>query len=428
MPKDSSKPVAAEIGKVLPREIETEMQESYLDYAMSVIVARALPDVRDGLKPVHRRILYVMHELGLRHNAKFRKSAAVVGDVLGKYHPHGDQAVYQSMVHMAHEFSMRYPLIDGQGNFGCFTGDTKVALTDGRKLSFKQLVKEFKAGKTNFTYTFNHETQKIEIAEIRHPRLTIKQAELVELKLDNGETVRCTPNHKFMLRDGSYKEARNLNPDDSLMPLDLTLSTKIDDPLAVGYHMLKQPKKNSWDWVHRLADSWNLQKGVYKTIDGKVRHHIDFNKLNNNPTNIQRMPWGEHFKLHAKLAGERHKDPSYVDKLQQGREKYWSKPENRQKNSQLLSSRSKQWWQDPKYRQERIQKITDLWKDEKFKKKMATEASKNIKKLWQTQEFKKLLSAIKSKELKTRWQNPEYKLEMAKNTKAMSLKLWKNPV
>lgn len=128
MPKDSSEPVSDNIGVIHNRTIESEMQESYLDYAMSVIVSRALPDVRDGLKPVHRRILYAMHELGLRHNVKHRKSATVVGDVLGKYHPHGDQAVYQSMVHMAQDFSLRYPLIDGQGNFGSMDGDGAAAM------------------------------------------------------------------------------------------------------------------------------------------------------------------------------------------------------------------------------------------------------------------------------------------------------------
>jgi DNA gyrase subunit A len=128
MPKDSSAPLSDNIGVIKSRDIETEMQESYLDYAMTVIVSRALPDIRDGLKPVHRRILYVMHELGLRHNVKHRKSAAVVGDVLGKYHPHGDQAVYQSMVHMAQTFSLRYPLIDGQGNFGSMDGDGAAAM------------------------------------------------------------------------------------------------------------------------------------------------------------------------------------------------------------------------------------------------------------------------------------------------------------
>jgi DNA gyrase subunit A len=110
------------------REITTEVQQSYLDYAMSVIVSRALPDVRDGLKPVHRRILYAMWDMGLRHSAKFRKSATVVGEVLGKYHPHGDSAVYESMVRLAQDFSLRYPLVSGQGNFGSMDGDSAAAM------------------------------------------------------------------------------------------------------------------------------------------------------------------------------------------------------------------------------------------------------------------------------------------------------------
>ncbi len=113
---------------LVPRPITTEMRESYLAYAMSVITSRALPDVRDGLKPVHRRILYTMHRMGLASSAKFRKSAAVVGDVLGKYHPHGDSAVYDALVKMAQDFSMRYPLIMGQGNFGSIDGDSPAAM------------------------------------------------------------------------------------------------------------------------------------------------------------------------------------------------------------------------------------------------------------------------------------------------------------
>ena len=103
-----------DIGKIIPSNIITEMQKSYLDYAMSVIVARALPDVRDGLKPVHRRILYAMQQMGLYHSSRYTKSAKVVGEVLGKYHPHGDAPVYESMVRLAQNFSMRYMLIDGQ--------------------------------------------------------------------------------------------------------------------------------------------------------------------------------------------------------------------------------------------------------------------------------------------------------------------------
>ncbi len=113
--------------EILDVPIEQEMQASYLDYAMSVIVSRALPDVRDGLKPVHRRILYAMRELGLLHNKPYKKSATVVGEVLGKYHPHGDMSVYDALVRMAQDFSMRYPLIDGQGNFGSIDGDAAAA-------------------------------------------------------------------------------------------------------------------------------------------------------------------------------------------------------------------------------------------------------------------------------------------------------------
>ena len=124
--EDVIAPVPARVS-ILSQSISEEMRKSYLDYAMTVIVSRALPDVRDGFKPVHRRILYAMHENGLTASAKTRKSATVVGDVIGKYHPHGDVAVYDSMVKMAQDFTMRYPLIIGQGNFGSIDGDPPAA-------------------------------------------------------------------------------------------------------------------------------------------------------------------------------------------------------------------------------------------------------------------------------------------------------------
>src|ERR1700704_3583189 len=117
--------IAKEVQKV---SVESELKKSYLDYAMSVIVGRALPDVRDGLKPVHRRVLFAMHELGNDWNKSYKKSARIVGDVIGKYHPHGDTAVYDTIVRMAQDFSMRYPLIDGQGNFGSVDGDAPAAM------------------------------------------------------------------------------------------------------------------------------------------------------------------------------------------------------------------------------------------------------------------------------------------------------------
>ncbi|SVC76491.1 uncharacterized protein METZ01_LOCUS329345, partial [marine metagenome] len=149
----------------LPRDIVEEMRESYLNYSMSVIVSRALPDVRDGLKPVHRRILYGMSELGSHWNRPYKKSARIVGDVLGKYHPHGDSSVYDALVRMAQEFSMRYELIDGQGNFGSIDGDNAAAMryTESRmtRLSseiLKDLEKETVSWALNFDETLKEPT------------------------------------------------------------------------------------------------------------------------------------------------------------------------------------------------------------------------------------------------------------------------------
>ncbi|HET7655774.1 MAG TPA: DNA gyrase subunit A, partial [Luteimonas sp.] len=114
--------------EIIPVNLEDEMRRSYLDYAMSVIVGRALPDVRDGLKPVHRRVLHAMNELGAHANKPYYKSARIVGDVIGKYHPHGDQSVYDTLVRMAQPFSLRYLLVDGQGNFGSIDGDNAAAM------------------------------------------------------------------------------------------------------------------------------------------------------------------------------------------------------------------------------------------------------------------------------------------------------------
>ena len=148
----------ADIGKIQPTEITEQMQKSYLDYAMSVIVARALPDVRDGLKPVHRRILYAMQRMGVTHSAHYTKSAKVVGEVLGKYHPHGDTPVYEAMVRMAQNFAMRYPLIDGQGNFGSIDGDAPAAMryTEARMaLVTETLLYDLDKNTVDFTDNFD---------------------------------------------------------------------------------------------------------------------------------------------------------------------------------------------------------------------------------------------------------------------------------
>src|SRR5512136_2624567 len=147
-----------EIGIIRQINIESEMQAAYLDYAMSVIVSRALPDVRDGLKPVHRRILYAMHDMGLSSDKPYKKSARIVGEVLGKYHPHGDAAVYESMARMAQDFSMRYPLVDGQGNFGSIDGDAPAAMryTEARLARMAEdLLADIEKDTVNFTDNFD---------------------------------------------------------------------------------------------------------------------------------------------------------------------------------------------------------------------------------------------------------------------------------
>lgn len=159
--------------------IEDEMKNSYIDYSMSVIVSRAIPDVRDGLKPVHRRILYGMHELGMRYNRPYRKSARIVGDVLGKYHPHGDSAVYDAMVRMVQEFSLRYPMVDGQGNFGSVDGDSAAAMryTEARlNLLSEAMLQDLDKNTVDFTPNFDESTEEPLVLPARLPNMLINGA------------------------------------------------------------------------------------------------------------------------------------------------------------------------------------------------------------------------------------------------------------
>src|SRR3990167_6142000 len=158
MPKEKEEQKLNSIGKVNKREIVDELKESYIDYAMSVIVSRALPDVRDGLKPVHRKILYAMNELGLSASAKFRKCAAVVGEVMAKYHTHGDMAIYDSLVRMAQDFNLRYPLVNPQGNFGSIDGDGAAAsrYTESKLTKLgEELLKDIEKNTVNFTDNYD---------------------------------------------------------------------------------------------------------------------------------------------------------------------------------------------------------------------------------------------------------------------------------
>ncbi len=168
-----------DIGSVRPINIDQEMRSSYLDYAMSVIVARALPDARDGLKPVHRRILYGMYDMGIRSNSSYKKSARIVGEVLGKYHPHGDSAVYDAMVRMAQPFSMRYPMVDGQGNFGSIDGDEPAAMryTEARMDSIsEEMLADIDKDTVDFVDNFDGSLKEPDALPARLPNLLLNGA------------------------------------------------------------------------------------------------------------------------------------------------------------------------------------------------------------------------------------------------------------
>ncbi|MFQ5649493.1 MAG: DNA gyrase subunit A [bacterium] len=165
--------------RVVPVFIEQEMKESYIDYSMSVIVSRALPDVRDGLKPVHRRVLYGMSQLGLRANSSYKKSARIVGEVLGKYHPHGDSAVYDSMVRMVQDFSLRYPLVDGQGNFGSVDGDSPAAMryTEARMTRIaEEVLRDLDKSTVDFVANFDESLQEPTVLPSVLPNLLVNGA------------------------------------------------------------------------------------------------------------------------------------------------------------------------------------------------------------------------------------------------------------
>ena len=176
---EENMPVVGSNEDIASVDISEEMRRSYLDYAMSVIVSRALPDVRDGLKPVHRRIIYSMFENGYDYNRPFRKSARIVGDVLGKYHPHGDSSVYEAMLRMAQPFSMRVPLVDGQGNFGSMDGDSAAAMryTEARLAKVAHsLIDDIDKDTVDFMPNYDETLQEPTVLPASYPNLLVNGA------------------------------------------------------------------------------------------------------------------------------------------------------------------------------------------------------------------------------------------------------------
>ena len=194
--------------KLIPINIEDEMKSAYIDYSMSVIVSRALPDVRDGLKPVHRRVLYGMHELGIRSNTAYKKSARIVGEVLGKYHPHGDSSVYDTMVRMAQTWSLRYLLVDGQGNFGSIDGDSPAAMryTEARMRKMAEdLLADIEKETVDLQLNFDDTLSEPTVLPTRVPNLLINGASGIAV----GMATNMPPHNLTEIVDGTIKYIDN---------------------------------------------------------------------------------------------------------------------------------------------------------------------------------------------------------------------------
>jgi len=317
-------------------------------------------------------------------------------------------------------------LVEGESAGGCFFGDTKVVLADGRNISFEQIVKENNEGKKNYCYTIK-EDGSVGIAPITNPRKTKENAEVVKIILDNGEEIICTPGHKFMLRGGTYKLAKDLTVTDSLMPLYRKLSHREGRITIEGYEMVFDPSNNNWIFTHLLSDKYNLEKGVYGEKSGSNRHHIDFNKLNNNPDNIERRTRKEHMNYHRKMvrmsllsesgkekSRQAHKSADYREKVR----RIMTTPEMRR----LLSARASKQWENEEYKQYMMHKYLEFYRTNKdYWEKDVKLLYEGQKKYWSNPDNRKqwaervrnyfIEHPDKKKELslqaKKQWQNPE---------------------
>ncbi|MDJ0795931.1 MAG: ATP-binding protein [Calothrix sp. MO_167.B12] len=259
-------------------------------------------------------------------------------------------------------------LVEGDSAGGCIYLYTKISLADGRELTVKELMEEEKQGKQNFCYTIRS-SGNIGIERIINVRKTKENAEVVKLTLDNGETIICTPDHPFMLRDGSYKPAASLTPQDSLMPLNRQFSVKNERGTGLnGYEMAWNPMSDKWIYTHLLADFYNLEHGVYQAQDGNHRHHVDFNKLNNNPTNIQRLPAQAHLELHRQNIEKTLHRPDVIEKSRQvhmsAEFRAFMKARMRQEDTrQILSQQAKAQWEDEAYKAYMGQKWREFYEN-----------------------------------------------------------------
>ncbi|MFC4855181.1 ATP-binding protein [Actinophytocola glycyrrhizae] len=246
-------------------------------------------------------------------------------------------------------------LVEGDSALGCFTGDTMVALASGKSRSFADLAADWQNGVTHFGYTTN-KAGRVVVVPLVEPRLTRRNAPLVRVTLDNGESVRCTPDHLFRLRDGSYRRADQLVAGDSLMPLYRTVSARAAGDKLDGYERVWMNDREEWVYTHYLADAYNLRHGLDSTDNGSVRHHVDVAKRNNDPRNIRRMTWDDHAALHAAMMGE-HVHEGYRAWLADGGLEF---------KSAMLSRQ----WKDPDFRAACLARLAARNSDPAFRERI----------------------------------------------------------
>ncbi len=401
----------------------------------------------------------------------------VAHNCLGKFHPHGDASVYDALVRMVQDFSLRYPLIDGQGNFGCFTGDTKIRLVDGTVKSFHEL-SQLPPGARFYVFSVDG-ANRIVIGEGKNARATRRNAALVEVLLDNGEKIRCTRDHRFLLRDGTYKPAKDLTPEDSLMAGYFDLAP-VREERSNDYLRVQQPD-GSRTFVHWLADAWNLARGRYERRTGRIRHHKDFDRFNNSPDNIERLSFSEHNRKHAEYAKTLWKQdafrarqragvrayysahPEIVDERrrrfveanrsgryrteaseQQRREALRTLYEREPERRHELAQNARRRWQDTAFRTKMSQVLKGLAKrplDEPTKQRVAEAIAEKSKTMWANEtERARILRALKlamqrpevrraiSENSKALWRDASYRAKYASNHhRAMAKALWARP-
>jgi DNA gyrase A subunit len=356
----------------------------------------------------------------------FIAHGTVISNCMGKYHPHGDSAIYDAMVRMAQEFNMRYMLVDGQGNFGCFTGDTKIKLLDGSERSFAELA-QLPSDEVFYVYSVD-KSGRVVVGEGRHARITRKEAALVVVALDNGEKIRCTPDHRFLLKNGTYKEAKDLTPEDSLMPGYFNTA-----PVKEGlneYLRVFQPATGEYEFVHVIADRFNFENNLAKSFSGAfVRHHKNFNRFDNRPTNLERMTFLEHLHLHASHLEELWKDESFRTAQREGVQRYYNEnPKIREdrrarfieqnqdkdfiaRSAQTRSQVLKERFQDPQLREELSARMKALWAEPDYQEKMK-KALKGASKRPLSETEKKRVAQIISEKSKAMWTNDEKRAEI----------------